>query len=64
MSSDIPGPRNDFSNASYPHSWTSKQLKARLYATPEVLNNSRPQFQVFRRRKTEEVLISKPQKIT
>jgi hypothetical protein len=59
MSSDVPGPRSDFSTVNHPRTLTSKQLKARLYATPEVLNNLRPQFQVFRRRKTEEV-ISKP----
>ena len=56
MSSDVPGPRSDFTTAaSHPHTLSSNQLKARLYATPEVLNNLRPQFKVFRRRKSEEV---------
>ena len=36
--------------AHQPRTLTNSQLKSRLYAAPEVLNNSRTQFKVLRRR--------------
>ena len=52
--SDVPGSGVvDFATATHqPHTLTSNQLKSRLYGTPEVLNNSRPQFKVLHRRST------------
>ena len=49
---DAPGSSiGDFTAATHqPHTLTNNQLKSRLYATPEVLNNSRPRFKVLRRR--------------
>ena len=54
MSSGYDAPGNssgDFTAATHqPHTLTKNQLKSRLYATPEVLKNSRPRFKVLRRR--------------
>lgn len=51
---DAPGSNSgDFTAATHqPHALTNNQLKSRLYATPEVLNNSRPRFKVLHRQST------------
>lgn len=55
--SDVQVKRSSDSRPKPPHALTNYQLQSRLYASPEVLNNTRPQLKVMRRpaRRSNEV---------